>query len=549
MKKIRVLVKDKTTLELEEDGFKGDLIDLNESLTIDQNVILEKIKQTTDTIYNSMLNEEKNKLELANQNKILEISNDFRNQIIELKDQIKDKENEMEQLSLSLKADKDNAINEVTKQEHENYLLKEEVLKEEISNLKQSLEVLRTNQESNLENQKQKIELEYQEKLNLKDIELTIKGNELKSLANDNKKEIERIKLELTGTHDKNISSKDKEIATLNEKITGLQENKNLEIERETLKVSQSLQATIQQKTNEIESLKQSINTKIAEHNLELSEAKNLLRDIITDKEKELEQIKREKSSRNVKTIGEELENWCNEQFKSVNIFGFKTSSWEKDNTPVKSANETKGTKGDYIFRVYNNNEHTIELVSAMCEMKSESLESENKKKNSDHYKKLDEDRNKKNLQYAILISELEYNVETDAPIFAVPEYEKMYVVRPNYFITLLGIIESIGLKYSDIITQKTLEKINFKDAQTVINEFEEFKDNLLNNSIKNINNNLRDIKIKANKITDEANAIIGFADVITNSHLRTIRNKIEGFSIRSLNNKIKKVNTLGEEK
>ncbi|MDY0277725.1 MAG: DUF2130 domain-containing protein [Acholeplasma sp.] len=542
MKKIKVLVKDKTTLELEEDGAKGDLIDLNESLTIDQNVILEKIKKATDTIYNSLLYEEKSKFDLAKKNEILEVNKHFKDQINELKDLIKDKENEMEQLSLTLKAEKDTAISKIEKQELETYVQKEAVLKEEISNLKQSLEVLRTNQESNLENQKQKVELEFQAKLKEKDIELSTKANELALLINEHKNEIQRIKLELSGAHNKNLSSKETEIATLNEKLTNLQQRIKSEIERETLKVSQTLQTTIQQKDNEINVLKEKIDTKIAEHKLELTETENLLKEAIADKTRELEQIKREKSSRNVKTIGEELENWCNEQFKSVKLFGFKTSTWEKDNTPIKSANETKGTKGDYIFRVYNNDEQNIELVSAMCEMKSESLESENKKKNSDHFKKLDEDRNKKNLQYAILVSELEYNVETDAPIFVVPEYEKMYVVRPNYFITLLGIIESIGLKYSELITQKTLEKINFKDSQMILDEFEEFKENLLRNSIKNINKNLDDIKVKANKIIGEANEIIGFADIIINSHLNTVRNKIEGFSIRSLNKKIQKI-------
>jgi len=243
------------------------------------------------------------------------------------------------------------------------------------------------------------------------------------------------------------------------------------------------------------------------------------------------------------KTLGENLENWCYEQYKNVSLFGFKTSTFEKDNVVVRSEGDTKGTKGDYIFKVYNDSNHSILLTSAMVEMKSEALESENKKKNADHYKKLHEDRVKKNLEYAILVSELEYNVESDAPIFVVDQYEKMYVVRPQFFVTLLGIIESIGLKYADIITEKETERIEFKESLEILEAFEAFKEEILNNSIRHIGTQMENIRKRTETIISSADAIKESTRIVLDTHLNTIKSKIESFSIRKVLNHIDKVN------
>ena len=259
-------------------------------------------------------------------------------------------------------------------------------------------------------------------------------------------------------------------------------------------------------------------------------------------KDKEIEALKRERSTRNIKTIGENLETWCDEQYKNVSLYGFKTSTFEKDNISVRNDGETKGTKGDYIFKVFNDHEHHILLTSAMIEMKSEALESENKKKNSDHYKKLDDDRKKKSLEYAILISELEYNYESDAPIFAVVGYDKMYVVRPHFFITLLGIIESIGMKYADLITDKEAQKIEFQEAENILIEFEKFKDEIINNSIRHMTTQLENINTKTRTIISSVESIQESVRVVLDTHLNTVKNKIENYSIKRVMNHIDKI-------
>ena len=92
-----------------------------------------------------------------------------------------------------------------------------------------------------------------------------------------------------------------------------------------------------------------------------------------------------------------------NTEYENYAQCGFEACSWEKDNLSIKDDGDTKGTKADYIFKVYATKEmRSAELLtSVVCEMKNESPSSTNKKKNADHYAKLDKDRMKKNCEYA----------------------------------------------------------------------------------------------------------------------------------------------------
>ncbi len=424
MKKLKVIVKDKTTLMLEESGQIGDIIDLTNLMTIDQNPILEAIKRGTDTAYTTYFEMQAKHLEMEHELEITRVKN-----------------------ALTL----------------------------ETQTLKEQLAALQANKEAAITIAKQEAELAMRHEIDVKEHQIA----ELKHQLDQNEGE-HRLQLEYhVKTHELDL----------------------VKLEKEQLLKTDNLVA-------------------------------------------ELEVLRRERAMRNVKKIGEDLEGWCYEQFKTVSIFGFKTSTFEKDNEVMRLQGETKGTKGDYIFKVYSIKEPKTLLTSAMIEMKSEALESEHKKRNQDHYKKLDEDRRRKGLEYAILISELEYNTEADAPIFIVPDYDNMLVVRPAYFITLLGIIESIGLKYSELVTKRELEKISFKDAQMILDDFREFKDNLLENSLKNIAKQLEMIKDKAMKIASDANAILQATNIITTTHLETVINKINNFSIQIITKRIERHET-----
>ena len=117
--------------------------------------------------------------------------------------------------------------------------------------------------------------------------------------------------------------------------------------------------------------------------------------------------------------------------FESRRADSFRNAVFKKDNQIIN------GSKADYIFRDFSDD--NLEIVSAIFDMKDETDSESKKKKNSDHFKKLDQDRKNKNCDYAILVSLLEPENElyNQGPIEVI-DYEKMYVVRPDSFLFII---------------------------------------------------------------------------------------------------------------
>ena len=154
-------------------------------------------------------------------------------------------------------------------------------------------------------------------------------------------------------------------------------------------------------------------------------------------KEEELAYYKDFKLKLSTKMVGETLEEHCEIEFNKIRATGFSRAYFEKDNKV------TDGSKGDYIFKDYN--EDGTEFISIMFEMKNESDDTEKKKKNTDFLKELDKDRNAKGCEYAVLVTVLEAENELyNTGIVDVSHlYPKMYVVRPNFFIPILTLIRN----------------------------------------------------------------------------------------------------------
>lgn len=454
MKKVKVIVKDATTLELLEAGEVGDIIDLNEILAIDQTLIINAIEKGKDEVY-------RKKLADAEQAFKLKLENELNEQKLTYSETVN-------------------------------------ALKNKIENL--------TAEQTNL---------------------LTIKEQQVKALY-EGEKFIANTK----------ISELENTIAQLKLAQTALIEQTKSEKEAEKMRA-------LHEKDLAITKIQEQLNIKEKDHELVLNKQKSQYEANIAKLKEELAIINREKALKSVKTIGENLESWCNEQMKAAMVYGFKTSTWIKDNESIKLAGESKGTKGDYILRVYDSTdvENRIEVTSVMLDMKSQEEVGTDRQKNSNHYNKLDLDRNKKGCEYAVLVSELEYESENDAPIFIVHDYPKMFVVRPPYFLTLLGVIESIGLKNSELMRTIHQEKIAFKESQTIIDEFEQFKNNILENSLKNIENNVEKIKDEADKIEKSVDTIRKSIRLVNETHLQTLRRKIEDYQIVNTVKKIDKIN------
>lgn len=153
----------------------------------------------------------------------------------------------------------------------------------------------------------------------------------------------------------------------------------------------------------------------------------------------ELEYYKNYKLQKNIKNLGEELEQYVSNRVLEVQPYMFPNSTFEKDN------DQSKGSKGDFIFRSFEND---VENLSVMIECKNEEDASKNKKKNESHFAKLDKDRNIKDCEYAILVSMLEQDSEFyNVGIREVPstQYEKMYVVRPQYLVQVLALLNNVA--------------------------------------------------------------------------------------------------------
>jgi hypothetical protein len=186
-------------------------------------------------------------------------------------------------------------------------------------------------------------------------------------------------------------------------------------------------------------------------------------------KDEEIVRLKDFKQKLSTKMIGETLEQHCEIEFNKLRATAFQNAYFEKDN------DASGGTKGDYVFKETDQNGN--EIVSIMFEMKNEGDETATKKKNEDFFAKLDKDRREKGCEYAVLVSLLESDNEfyNTGIVDVSHKYEKMYVIRPQFFIPIISLLRNAGMKslqYKEelaIMRNQNIDITNFEDK---INEF-----------------------------------------------------------------------------
>lgn len=180
---------------------------------------------------------------------------------------------------------------------------------------------------------------------------------------------------------------------------------------------------------------------------------------IIQMKDEEIELRKDMKMKLSTKMLGESLEQHCEIEFNRIRPTAFPNAYFEKDN------DDSEGTKGDYIFR--ESDENGTQYISIMFEMKNEGDETKTKKKNEDFLEKLDKDRRAKGCEYAVLVSMLEpenelYNAITDVS----HRYEKMYVIRPQFFIPMITLLRNAARKSLEVRNELALIKTQNIDIE-----------------------------------------------------------------------------------
>jgi len=236
-------------------------------------------------------------------------------------------------------------------------------------------------------------------------------------------------------------------------------------LEKDILDLKGKLNLAEAQKELEIKQLEQT--------NLAQLTAKN---ELIRFKDDEIERVKDMKLKMSVKDIGEQLEQWCENQFNLVRATAFPNAHFEKDNESVKDEEEAKGTKGDFIFR--DSDMNGIEYISIMFEMKDK-MEGTKGQTNESHLSKLDKDRKKKKCEYAVLVSMLEPENElyNAGPVDMSYKYEKMYVVRPQEFMLILSLIRNEARKSLEMRNELAVIRNQNIDYETFENKLLDFQE------------------------------------------------------------------------
>ena len=206
-----------------------------------------------------------------------------------------------------------------------------------------------------------------------------------------------------------------------------------------------------------------------AAHELELAQAKRASDDLIRYKDEEIERLKDMKVRLSTKMVGESLEQHCETEFNRLRMTAFPNAYFEKDN------DASEGTKGDFIFRERDASGN--EVISIMFEMKNENDETATKHKNEDFFKKLDHDRRQKGCEYAVLCTLLEPESELyNAGIVDVSyRYEKMYVIRPQFFIPIITLLRNAAmgsLRYKQELAEYKQQNIDVTNFEAKMEKF-----------------------------------------------------------------------------
>ena len=192
---------------------------------------------------------------------------------------------------------------------------------------------------------------------------------------------------------------------------------------------------------------------------------------IIKYKDEEIARVKDMKLKLSTKMLGETLEQHCETEFNKIRATAFQNAYFEKDN------DASSGSKGDYIYR--EEDEAGNEIISIMFEMKNESDQTATKKRNEDFFKELDKDRNEKKCEYAVLVSMLEPESEfyNTGIVDMSHKYNKMYVVRPQFFIQIITLLRNAAMKSMQYKAELALvrsQNIDITNFEEKMNQFKE---------------------------------------------------------------------------
>lgn len=271
---------------------------------------------------------------------------------------------------------------------------------------------------------------------------------------------------EALSQRDAELAARDREIAELRARLQNSETEKKLAV----TEAIQAQERVITEKSNEILSLQSSLSLQQSESAMRMSGVKEQYETQLRAKDEQIAYYKDFKARQSTKMIGESLEQHCMNVFNQIRMTAFPNAYFEKDN------DARTGSKGDFIFR---ESQGGVEFLSIMFEMKNEGDETATKHKNEDFFKELDKDRREKGCEYAVLVSMLEADNEfyNTGIVDVSYRYPKMYVIRPQMFITIITLLRNAALnslKYQQelqVVRSQQLDLTNFEANMTAFKE------------------------------------------------------------------------------
>ena len=374
----------------------------------------------------------------------------------------------------------------------------------------------------------------------------------LDQIKSQHQSELALIEEKANNTLDKKIAEKEKELSELNNKIANFANEKELlkkdtekamldqiaEKEKRITELSAKMQALESDKKlelieanstkeKEIADLKSKLQLQEKETELEKSSIKEKYEIEIKQKEETIAFYKDFKAKQSTKMVGESLEQHCEIEFNRLRMTAFQNAEFGKDN------DAKTGSKGDYIYREYD--ENGTEIISIMFEMKNEGDETATKKKNEHFFKELDKDRNEKKCEYAILVTMLEADNElyNNGIVDVSYAYDKMYVIRPQFFIPIITLLRNAAmnsLKYKQEVALMREQNIDITNFEEDLNAFKE-------GFARNYDLASRKFKTAIDEIDKTITHLQKTKDALLSSenNLRLANNKAEDLTVKKL--------------
>ena len=365
-------------------------------------------------------------------------------------------------------------------------------------------------------------EEELQKRLKLAEIE---KENAVKlaeaNLKNVLQENLTKKDMELS----EKIAAKMAEIADIKSKLENAELQKQLSVTEAVQKIEKErddLNNQLKIKDTETQLLEKSLLERF-------SNDLKTMEDIIKMKDEEIAFRKDMKVKLSNKMLGETLEQHCETEFNRLRATAFKNAYFEKDN------DSSSGSKGDFIFRDYDDNK--IEFISIMFEMKNESDTTATKKRNEDFFKELDKDRNEKKCEYAVLVSllEAESDYYNTGIVDVSHKFLKMYVVRPQFFIPIITLLRNASMNSMQYKAELSLIKNQNIDITNFEDNITKFKEGFA----KNYELASRKFKTAIDEIDKTIDHLYKTKEALLSSenNLRLANNKAEDLTIKKLTN------------